>query len=348
MVKIDATGWWTYAHDHLGTTSLMAAWDGTVASTTTHLPFGAIEAETGTQDEPYKFTGKELERDFGIYYFGARYYNPHLVRWISVDPIILTEGEEHDYKPYSYALNSPYNFEDPDGAKAFNRVWKAIKKGYRATRKWVSDKMRQTPVDAADKQVRKSTQQKAQELKGAKEQIAQGARASKFTQWYAKNVGRAMAVGGAVGLATLGAIKAPAAAAALKEGGRELARKGVAALTSRFPFLGKAFGKSAGGAAGAEGARKGAEKAQQAVDTIDPNKLHHIFGKASHNLDPLVQKIGPPETVYRAVESATQTAVQSQSLSEVFTTTIKVAGQDVVVRGRVIEGVAKIGSFWIE
>lgn len=47
------------------------------------------------------------------------------------------------------------------------------------------------------------------------------------------------------------------------------------------------------------------------------------------------------------MESATQAAVRSQGRSGVLTTTVGVAGQTVGVRGRVMEGVARIGSFWI-
>ncbi len=34
----------------------------------------------------YRFTGKELDPETGLYYYGARYYDPVLSRWISADP----------------------------------------------------------------------------------------------------------------------------------------------------------------------------------------------------------------------------------------------------------------------
>ena len=51
------------------------------------LPFG----EPITVNNMFSFTGKELDQD--LYYFGARYYNPNLGRFISVDPI----QENHPY-----------------------------------------------------------------------------------------------------------------------------------------------------------------------------------------------------------------------------------------------------------
>jgi len=95
------------------------------------------------------------------------------------------------------------------------------------------------------------------------------------------------------------------------------------------------------------GANTPAGGAQQTARVIDPNKLHHIFGQARHNLGPLVQRFGSQEATFTAVESATQAAVESQGLTGVFETTVSVAGQNVVVRGNIMEGVARIATFFI-
>jgi len=88
--------------------------------------------------------------------------------------------------------------------------------------------------------------------------------------------------------------------------------------------------------------------ARAAPKAIDPNKLHHIFGQAKHKLGPLLEKFGgSQEAAFRAVESATQTAARNQGLTGVFKTTVEVGGQNVVVKGTVIDGTARIGSFWI-
>ena len=80
---------------------------------------------------------------------------------------------------------------------------------------------------------------------------------------------------------------------------------------------------------------------------VNMNKLGHIFGKAEHNLGPLVEKLGSQEATFNAVQSATQVAVKNGGLSGVFETTVSVAGQNVVVRGRVIDDVARVGTFFI-
>ena len=61
---------------------------------------------------PYKFTGKELDEETGLYYFGARYYTPRESIWLSTDPL----AEKYpNASPYNYCLGNPINFIDPDG-----------------------------------------------------------------------------------------------------------------------------------------------------------------------------------------------------------------------------------------
>jgi RHS repeat-associated protein len=85
----------------------------------------------------------------------------------------------------------------------------------------------------------------------------------------------------------------------------------------------------------------------QAARAINRNDLHHIFGKPKHNLGALIERFGSQEATYRAVEAATQVAGRTQGLSGLYETTVTVAGQDVVVRGKVMEGVVRIGTFYI-
>lgn len=64
---------------------------------------------------PYKFTGKELDTDIGLYYYGVRYYNPAIGRFVSMDP---WEGDIKDpqtLNKYSYVMNNPLKYVDPTG-----------------------------------------------------------------------------------------------------------------------------------------------------------------------------------------------------------------------------------------
>ncbi len=63
----------------------------------------------------YRFNGKEFDQETGNYYYGARYYDPRLSIWLSVDPLA------HYYPshtPYNFVLNNPVRFTDPDGRSA--------------------------------------------------------------------------------------------------------------------------------------------------------------------------------------------------------------------------------------
>ena len=61
---------------------------------------------------PYKFTGKELDEETGLYYYGARYYDPSIGLFMSVDPLA---DKYPGWNPYNYTLNNPVRFIDPDG-----------------------------------------------------------------------------------------------------------------------------------------------------------------------------------------------------------------------------------------
>ena len=77
-----------YHHDHLGSTRLVTNSSGTAVTTYKFTPYGETDTHTGA-DTKYGFTGKEGEVETGLTYFGARYYDPVMGRFISVDPIRL-------------------------------------------------------------------------------------------------------------------------------------------------------------------------------------------------------------------------------------------------------------------
>lgn len=103
-----------YHSDHLGSSSLITDLDCNVAQHIEYVPFGEvfIEEKNSTWNTPYKFNGKELDEETGLYYYGARYMDPRTSVWISVDPL----AERMPWNsPYVYCSNNPVNKIDPDG-----------------------------------------------------------------------------------------------------------------------------------------------------------------------------------------------------------------------------------------
>jgi hypothetical protein len=78
----------------------------------------------------------------------------------------------------------------------------------------------------------------------------------------------------------------------------------------------------------------------------DPNSLHHIFAKLKHKLNPLVEKLGNQENVVRFVVKELSGKVPFNGIFK--DVKVNVGGYDVYVRGRVMDGIPKIGTFFIE
>jgi RHS repeat-associated protein len=85
--------------------------------------------------------------------------------------------------------------------------------------------------------------------------------------------------------------------------------------------------------------------------SLSGNKLNHIFGKAAHKLGPLLKHFGGSrELAGDAIEKAFQEAVESgvyagQDLTKGIA--ISVAGELVVVRGEIVDGIARVGTVFI-
>ena len=103
-----------YHPDHLGSSSYITNLDGEVSQHIEYVPFGEvfIEERNNTWNTPYLFNAKEFDEETGLYYYGARYYEPRLSLWMSVDRFAekypATSG-------YNYAINNPVRYIDING-----------------------------------------------------------------------------------------------------------------------------------------------------------------------------------------------------------------------------------------
>jgi RHS repeat-associated protein len=103
-----------YHSDHLGSTSLITDLDGNVVQHVEYVPFGEvfIEERNNKWNTPYLFNAKELDEETGLYYYGARYYEPRVSVWYGADPM---QEKYPGVSSYAYALQNPVRFVYPDG-----------------------------------------------------------------------------------------------------------------------------------------------------------------------------------------------------------------------------------------
>ena len=103
-----------YHPDHLGSTSYITDASGEVYHHLEYFAFGEtfVEEHSNRKHTPYKFNGKELDEETGLYYYGARYYDARTSIFISTDPHMESYP---GWTPYNYYANNPVNITDPTG-----------------------------------------------------------------------------------------------------------------------------------------------------------------------------------------------------------------------------------------
>jgi RHS repeat-associated protein len=122
----ESTGSTYYYHsDHLGSSNVVTDASATQVGFTEFTPYGSTFRKTGTYDPKFKFTGKELDNT-GLYFYGARYYDPEIGRFISADTIVQAPYDPQSLNRYSYCRNNPINYVDPTGHSWFSKWWGKI------------------------------------------------------------------------------------------------------------------------------------------------------------------------------------------------------------------------------
>lgn len=107
-----------YHSDHLGSTSYITDRDANITQFDAYLPYGEllVDEHSSSEDMPYKFNGKELDEETGLYYYGARYMDPKISMWLGVDPM---REKYPNLCCFIFCKGNPIILIDPDGEDSY-------------------------------------------------------------------------------------------------------------------------------------------------------------------------------------------------------------------------------------
>ncbi|MFQ6601766.1 DUF6443 domain-containing protein [Flavobacterium sp. C3NV] len=123
--------------DHLGNVRLSYNKNLNIVEENNYYPFGLKQTDNNNvvnslgnaAANKYKYNGKELQDELGLnfYDYGARNYDSALGRWMNIDPLA---EKTFNFSPYTYAVNNPVYFIDPDGKEIdISLIYKKDKNG---------------------------------------------------------------------------------------------------------------------------------------------------------------------------------------------------------------------------
>jgi RHS repeat-associated protein len=132
---VPVTGMYFLHPDHLGSITMITDGRGNVIaggnnggkSHISYTPYGGIHRtdSSGPDITRFKYTGQEEDKESGLLYYKARYYDPMVGRFLQADNLYQpddTAGMNH----YMYVNGSPMNFRDESGNSCSKNIFSAI------------------------------------------------------------------------------------------------------------------------------------------------------------------------------------------------------------------------------
>ncbi|MDX8412206.1 MAG: SpvB/TcaC N-terminal domain-containing protein, partial [Mariprofundaceae bacterium] len=124
-----------YMHaDHLGSITAITDESGNVLERLSFDAFGKPRHPDGTgatglasTQTSRGYTGHEMDAESGLINMNARLYDPVLGRFLSADTIVPNPGDMQGFNRYSYVINNPLKYVDPDG----HGWWISVKKWFK-------------------------------------------------------------------------------------------------------------------------------------------------------------------------------------------------------------------------
>lgn len=105
---------WLFA-DHLGSTSITADASGNKVAELRYKAWGELRFTFGSTPTTFGYTGQRSENALGLIFYGARWYDNSLGRWVQPDTNIPEQYNSLDWDRYVYVRNNPLTLVDPNG-----------------------------------------------------------------------------------------------------------------------------------------------------------------------------------------------------------------------------------------
>jgi RHS repeat-associated protein len=108
-------GQFYYHYDGLGSVRGMSDNSGGIKATYSYDAFGQPSLMSGSIDNDFLFAGEQMDKETGLIYLRARYYDPSIGMFITRDPFTGFASIPPSLNSYTYAYNNPVRFADPSG-----------------------------------------------------------------------------------------------------------------------------------------------------------------------------------------------------------------------------------------
>ncbi len=104
--------------DHLGSICKIYNAAGTKQFDATYDAWGKQTVNVNYIGITRGYTGHEHWNQFGLIDMNGRFYDPVVGRFLSPDPYVQSPTNPQNYNRYSYCLNNPLKYTDPNGESA--------------------------------------------------------------------------------------------------------------------------------------------------------------------------------------------------------------------------------------
>ncbi|UMX48274.1 MAG: FG-GAP-like repeat-containing protein [Candidatus Nealsonbacteria bacterium DGGOD1a] len=304
--------------DSLNGSTVVLDSNNAIVETTDYYPFGAIrfDNQVNSYNEKRKYIGQEYDAETSLSYLNARYYNGTIGRFITQDPVFWGNqnlSDPQSLNAYSYANNNPITLSDPSGLMTLAEI--------------------QTQIDSIKSQIGTLTKAVGDYTAQAGKAAVNGVKSAATTAYNA----------------TTGTVAKAKNYVSNSDPDKNIfaSRKnpnGTDGLSNFDAFL--TFGMPGVGGM-MVGAGKGIGKTAIVVKKAlaDENKFTHLFNNTKHGLAPLVEQFGSQKNVIQEVAKNIVGKYQGSGVNEIV---VKIGDTMVTVRGQIVDGIERIGTFFVK